>query len=78
MIIHSNFSMMKSKIVPTCLQGNYRDSLGEFSNTSYGIYWAERVNACMFCVLSITVYIVHDAFCLFVHVHDIHLLPTLL
>ena len=25
---------MKSKTLPTCLQGNYRDSLGEFSNTS--------------------------------------------
>ena len=24
----------KSKILPSCLQGNYRDSLGEFSNTS--------------------------------------------
>ena len=32
LIIHSNLSKMKNKILPTCLQGNYRDSLGEFSN----------------------------------------------
>ena len=34
---------MKNKILPTCLQGNYGDSLGEFSNTSYGAFEAERV-----------------------------------
>ena len=34
---------MKNKILQTCLQGNYRDSLGEFSNTSYGVFGAERV-----------------------------------
>ena len=44
MIIHSNLSKTKNKILPTCLQGNYRDSLGEFSNTSYGVFGAERVN----------------------------------
>ena len=33
---------MKNKILPACLQGNYGDSLGEFSNTSYGIFWAVR------------------------------------
>ena len=43
MIIHSNLSKMKNKFLPTCLQGNYRDSLGEFSNTSYGTLEAERV-----------------------------------
>ena len=45
MIIHSNLSKMKNKILPTCLQGNYRDSLGEFNNTrmSYGMFRAERV-----------------------------------
>ena len=30
MIIHSNLSQMKNKILPNCLQGNYRGSLGEF------------------------------------------------
>ena len=34
---------MKNKILPTCLRGNYRDSLGEFSNTSCGVFGAERV-----------------------------------
>ena len=33
MITHSNLSKMKDKILPTSLQGNSRDSLGEFSNT---------------------------------------------
>ena len=37
MIIHRKLSKMKNKILPTCLQGNYGDSLGEFSNTLYGI-----------------------------------------
>ena len=44
MIIHSNLSEMKNKILPTCSQGNYRDSLGEFSNTSHGVFEAERIN----------------------------------
>ena len=35
---------MKNKPLPTCLQGNYGDSLGEFSSTSYGVVGAERVN----------------------------------
>ena len=43
MIIQSNLSKMKNKILTTCLQGNYRDSLGEFSNTSYGVFGTERV-----------------------------------
>ena len=38
MIIHSNLSKMKNIILPTCLQENYRDSLGELSNTSYGVF----------------------------------------
>ena len=41
MIIQSNFTKMKNIILPICLQGNYRDSLGEFSNTSYGAFGAE-------------------------------------
>ena len=43
MIIHSNLAEMKNKILPTCLQGNYRDSLGELNSTSYTVLWAERV-----------------------------------
>ena len=43
MIINSNLSKMRNKILPTCLQGNYRDSLREFSNTSYGVFESERV-----------------------------------
>ena len=42
MIIHSNFSKMKNKILPNCLQGIYKDSLGEFSNTSYRVFWRLR------------------------------------
>ena len=34
---------MKNKILPTCLQGNYGDNLGELRDTSYGIIGAERV-----------------------------------
>ena len=44
MIIHSKLSKMKNKILPTCLLGNYRHSLGEFSNTTYGMFRTERVN----------------------------------
>ena len=33
MIIHSDLSKMKSIILPTCLEGNYRDNLGEFNKT---------------------------------------------
>ena len=44
MIIHSNLSKMKIKILPTCLQGNYSDSLGEFSKASYGVFGAEVNN----------------------------------
>ena len=43
MIIHSSISKMENKILPTCLEGNYRDSLGEFSKTSYSVFGAERV-----------------------------------
>ena len=35
MIIQINLSKMKNKILPTCLQRYYRDSSGEFGNTSY-------------------------------------------
>ena len=41
MIMHRKLSKMKNKILPTCLQGNCTDSLGEFSNTSYGVFGAE-------------------------------------
>ena len=34
MIIRCTLPKMKNRDLPTCLQGNYRDSLGEFSNTS--------------------------------------------
>ena len=34
---------MKIKIILTSLQGNYRDSLGEFGNISYGIIRADKV-----------------------------------
>ena len=34
---------MKNKILPTCLQGNYGDSLGELSKMSYGIAGAKNV-----------------------------------
>ena len=38
-------SKMRNKILPSCLQGNYCDSLGEFSNTSHmhGMFGAERM-----------------------------------
>ena len=39
----SNLFKMKKKILPTCLQENFKDSLGELSNTSYGVFWSERV-----------------------------------
>ena len=35
MIVLSTLSKIKNKILSTCLQGNCRDSLGEFVNTSY-------------------------------------------
>ena len=46
MILHSILSKMKNQTLPTCLQGNYRDSLGEFNNASYmnGVFGDERVN----------------------------------
>ena len=44
MVLHSNLSKMKNKILPNCQEGNYRNSFGEFSNTSYGVFGAERVN----------------------------------
>ena len=38
--MNRNFSNMKNKVLQTCLQGNYRASLGEFSNTTYGVFGA--------------------------------------
>ena len=69
MIKCNNLSKLgKNKNLLTYLQLNYRDSLGEFSNTSYGIFGAERVNInnslqfwndsmllIKFCVIMITV-----------------------
>ena len=43
MIIHNNLSKIKSKILPTCLQRNYRQFKEEFGNTSYDVFGAERV-----------------------------------
>ena len=43
MIIHRKLSEMKNRTLPTCLQENCGDSLGEFLNTSYGEVEAERV-----------------------------------
>ena len=43
MIIHSNLSKMKNEILPSCLQGNCRDNLGEFSNVLYGGFGAENL-----------------------------------
>ena len=33
---------MKEEILPTCLQENYGDSLGEFSNASFGVFEGEK------------------------------------
>ena len=44
MIMHCILFKMKHKILPTCLQGNIRDSLGEFSNISYSMLGADRDN----------------------------------
>ena len=38
--MNRNLSNMKNKVLQTCLQGNYRASLGELSNTSYGVFGA--------------------------------------
>ena len=37
-ITQSNLPNMKNQILPTCLQGNYRESLGEFSSTPNGVF----------------------------------------
>ena len=37
MVIHCNLSKMKNKILLIYLQGNYNDSLGEFSSTLFTI-----------------------------------------
>lgn len=34
---------MKNIILPTCLQKDCRGSLGEFSNTPYGVFGGDRV-----------------------------------
>ena len=45
MIIYSSLCKMKNKIISTCLQGNYRYNLGEFSITSYCVCEAESVKS---------------------------------
>ena len=35
---HAQPFEMKNKILPTCFQGNYQDSLGEFSSTPSGLF----------------------------------------
>ena len=35
----------ENKILPTSFQGRYKDTLGEFSNVSYSVFGAERVNS---------------------------------
>ena len=54
LIIHSNLSKIKDKILPTCFQGNYRDSLGEFSNTSSGMFGSKSVKL----IIKIKAYII--------------------
>ena len=44
MIMHSKLCKMKNKILPNCLQENYRDSRGEFNNTSRRVFGAARVS----------------------------------
>ena len=46
---------MKNKILPTCLQGNYGDSLGEFNNMPYGKFGAEREGRGNFLLVSLLV-----------------------
>ena len=45
MIIRCNLPKMKNRVLPTFLQGNYRDSLGELSNTSLrGVFGLRGLN----------------------------------
>ena len=48
---------MKNNFLPICLQGNYRDSLGEFGNKWHGMFGAERVNSNLHCFVLLHVYI---------------------
>ena len=50
MIINSNFIKTINKILPTFLQGCYGDNLEEFSNTSYGVFEAERITFLLYIV----------------------------
>ena len=57
--IHAqHFIKDKKKIVPTRLQGNYRGSLGEFGNTSYGLFtvasMAQRCATFSHCAAQVT------------------------
>ena len=44
--IHNNLSKVKNKILSTCFQGNCKDTFGEFSNTSYHVFWDDRLKSC--------------------------------
>ena len=44
MIMHSNVSKMRNKLLPNLFRKKTKDSLGEFSNMSYGVFAAERVS----------------------------------
>ena len=37
-ITHNNLSKMKTKILPTFLQGNYKATSGAFNNTPHGMF----------------------------------------
>ena len=47
MIIYSNLSQMKNNILSTYLQGNFRGRLGEFINTSYGMFGTPIIAFCL-------------------------------
>ena len=40
---YTSFYLRLKKILPTSIQGNYRHSLGEYGNTSYGMFGDVRV-----------------------------------
>ena len=51
MIIHSNLPKIMKNLL-TCLQGNYRDSSGEFCNTTYGVFGAGRFRHVVIIIIS--------------------------
>ena len=44
LIVHSNLSKVKNISLPTYLQGNYRENLGELRNTSFVVFRPEGVH----------------------------------